>query len=125
MTIDVMPDVLNYSDAKSNLDISRDHIKGILQVIASSGKFCHEWDNKSSPTWESSDHFTMHYPLFDLEDKVTANGRGNVMNTSKISRQKFDTGPGHVARDAESKENQGLKRGVKYLFSAEFMASGT
>ncbi|KAF7838882.1 Ty3/gypsy retrotransposon protein [Senna tora] len=37
------------------------------------------WDDGSCPTWETLTDFQQSYPTFDLEDKVTFNGGGNVM----------------------------------------------
>ncbi|KAF7838894.1 Ty3/gypsy retrotransposon protein [Senna tora] len=37
------------------------------------------WDDDSCPTWETLTDFQQSYPTFDLVDKVTFNGGGNVM----------------------------------------------
>ncbi|KAF7821826.1 Ty3/gypsy retrotransposon protein [Senna tora] len=39
------------------------------------------WDDDSSPTWECMIDFQQSYPNFDLKDKVTSNGGGNVISS--------------------------------------------
>lgn len=41
---DIVPDASNHEDVEPKSDISSDEIRGMMEVIAATGKFWHDWD---------------------------------------------------------------------------------
>ncbi|KAF7807916.1 Transposon Ty3-I Gag-Pol polyprotein [Senna tora] len=72
------------------------------------------WEDDADPTWEPLAVFRDRYPNFDLEDKVNANGGGDVMNRgAQDDEGESAMQRGHVNSSTEVAKEQGTRRSTR------------